>query len=94
MTDVQDMVGVRLVGGPDEIDGHKNVYSLTELGGWPLPDYLAALVVMNRVAVALPRAVPPEFRQDVTYYRKVGESQLPDVLTGYMVRGATYEAVK
>lgn len=89
----EDVVGVRLVGGPAKLDGWKNAYSLRELGGWPLPDYLAALVVMNRVAVALPVRVPPEFQKDVTIYRKVSESRLPDEVTGNLMRGATYEAV-
>lgn len=89
----EDVVGVQLIGGPEKLDGWKNAYSLRELGGWPLPDFLAALIVMNRVAVALPVRVPPEFEKDVTIYRKISESQLPDEVTGVLMRGATYEAV-
>jgi hypothetical protein len=48
---------------------------------------------MNRVAVALPDSVPLNYRQDVTIYRKIGESILPDDITGHIMRGATYEAV-
>ena len=92
--DLENIVGVHLVGGPGKLDGWKNAYSLKELGGWPLPDYLAALIVMNRVAVALPVNVPDDYKQDVTYYRKIGESKLPDAVTGHLMRGATYEAVQ
>jgi hypothetical protein len=91
--DLDNIVGIRLVGGPEKIDGHKNAYSLRDLGGWPLPDYLAAIVVMNRVAVALPVRVPAEYQKDVTIYRKASESKLPDSATGHIMRGATYEAV-
>ena len=89
-----DVVGVHLVGGPEKLNGWKQAYCLSELGGWPLPDYLAALVVMNRVAVALPVRVPREFEKDVTIYRKISESKLPDIVSGYMMRGATYEAIE
>lgn len=91
--DLDNIIGIRLVGGPDRIDGHKGAYRLDELGGWPLPDHLAALIVMNRVAVALPVRVPLEFQQDVTIYQKIAESKLPDEVTGNLMRGATYEAV-
>jgi hypothetical protein len=87
------MVGIHLVGGPEKLDDWKNAYSLRELGGWPLPDYLAALIFMNRVVLALPVRVPDEFQKDVTIYRKVGEHKLPDTVTGHIMRGASYEAV-
>jgi hypothetical protein len=91
--DLDNIVGIRLVGGPDKIDGHKAAYPLDQLGGWPLPDFLAALVVMNRVAVALPVRVPLDYQKDVTIYQKISESKLPDLVTGHLMRGATYEAV-
>ena len=88
-----DIVGIQLIGGPKKLDGWKQAYSLREMGGWPTPDYLAALVVMDRVVVALPVRVPDEFQKDVTIYRKLSEAKAPDPETGYIMRGATYEAV-
>jgi hypothetical protein len=91
--DLDNIVGIRLIGGPAMIDGYKGAYRLDQLGGWPLPEFLAALVVMNRVAVALPVKVPINYQKDVTIYQKIAESKLPDDLTGNLMRGATYEAV-
>jgi len=91
--DLDNIVGIWLIGGPDKISGHKGAYRLDELGGWPLPEHLAALVVMNRVAVALPARVPLDYQRDVTIYQKIGESKLPDLVTGHLMRGATYEAL-
>jgi hypothetical protein len=88
-----DIVGVQLVGGPKKLNGWKHAYSLREMGGWPMPDYLAALYVMNRVVVALPVKVPDEFKKDMVIYRKLSEIKAPDPSTGYIMRGATYEAV-
>ena len=88
-----DIVGVQLIGGPGKLDGWKHAYSLREMGGWPMPQYLAALVAMNRVVGALPVKVPQDFQIDVTIYRKISEVKAPDPMTGYIMRGATYEAV-
>ena len=89
---LDDIVGIRLVGGPGKLDGWKQAYSLNELGG-TLPDYLAGLIVMNRVALALPVRVPEEFKKDVTIYRKIEEAMATDVVTGHTMLGVTYEAV-
>ena len=88
-----DVAGIQLIGGPKRLDGWKHAYSLREMGGWPMPDYLAALVVMDRVVVALPARVPDEYQKDMTIYRKLSEVKAPDPATGYIMRGATYEAV-
>jgi hypothetical protein len=88
-----EAIGIELVGGPPQINGWKNVYSGHELGGWPPPERLAALMVMSRVAVALVENVPDEFKGDVHYYRKVHQSSLPAAGSGFF-RGAIYEYVK
>ena len=91
--DLDDIVGVHLIGGPKKLDGWKQAYSLKQLGGWPLPDYLSALFILNRVVVALPVRVPDNYQKQVTIYRKREEVTMPDLVTGHLMRGATYEAV-
>jgi len=90
---IDDIVGIHLINGPGKLRGWKNAYSLSQLGGWPLPDYLAAGVLMDRVVVAIPDNVPADFQDDMVIYRKVEESKLPDIVTGHIMRGASYEAV-
>ena len=95
MADVMNdvAIGIELRGGPPQISGWKNAYNAHELGGWPPPERLAALMVMSRVAVALIENVPEEFKKDVHYYRKVHQSELPEG-SQYLMRGAIYEYEK
>lgn len=87
------MIGIYLIGGPPGIDGHKNAYEAEALGGWPPPDKLAAIMVEGSVAVALPENVPDEHADKMTWYVKVGQSQIPDAPNDneMFFRGATYQ---
>jgi hypothetical protein len=90
----EDAIGIKLVGGPAHMDGWTNAYSAQELGGWPPPEFLAALSIGGRVAIALPQNVPEDFKKDVTMYRKIKQSGLIDPKHPNIMRGATYEVVK
>lgn len=92
MTD--DVIGVRLVGGPPHLDGWANAYDAEQLGGWPPPEELAAFAIGGVVAVALPERVPDDFKADISIYRKAMQSVADTPAPGSnFFRGATYEFV-
>jgi hypothetical protein len=93
-----DVIGVKLQGGPELLDGWTNVYPADRLGGWPPPEQIAAVNVGGVVAVAIPDDVPAHMQEFVTLYRKIAQSSLA-VAEGEAVhrnffRGATYEVVQ
>ena len=94
MTD--EMIGIRLEGGPPQLAGWANAYEASRLGGWPPPDEIAVLTIGGVVAVALPENVPDDFVKDVVTYRKIYQSSIEDIPPPgvHFFRGATYEYVK
>lgn len=89
------MIAIRLQGGPSPLSGWANIYDARQLGGWPPPDEIAALVIDGVVAVALLEKVPGDFVKHVVRYRKIAQSiaSEPSVEDNF-VRGATYEYVQ
>lgn len=85
-------IGIRLQGGPPQVDGWANAYDAHQLGGWPPPEEIAVLTIGGVVAVAMIENVPEEFKDDVYIYRKIMQSDIPEA-PGFF-RGATYEYVK
>lgn len=86
-------VAVKLNGGPAPMNGWSNVYDAGPLGGWPLPEEVAAFAVGPVVAVA--RVEHAEEHMEAgewVRYRKVRQSNLPDGHDDLFVRGAEYEA--
>lgn len=89
-----EAIGIRLRGGPAPLDGWSNAYSAAELWGWPPPDELMAVSIGGRVAIAIPANVPDDMKDEMTLYRKVEQSNLPDeAVSHYVMRGAVYEVV-
>jgi len=90
-----EMIGIRLNGGPPPLDGWANAYSAAELWGWPPPDEIAAFNIGGKVAVALPENVPDDMKEFQTLYRKTQQSTLEEAPgpESHVFRGATYEAV-
>ncbi|HWI67260.1 MAG TPA: hypothetical protein VNS88_02575 [Nitrospiraceae bacterium] len=89
-----EMIGISLKGGPPMLDGWKNAYSAAELWGWPPPDEIMAFHIGGKVAVAMPENVPAEMKGEMTLYRKVKQSTLPEPgPDSHYFRGAEYEVV-
>ena len=86
------VIGVRLVGGPDQLDGWANAYDADSLGGWPPPDELSAFSLGAQVVVALPDNVPDKYKDMMHQYRKIAQSQIGEP-GPHNFRGATYEYV-
>lgn len=92
---IDDMIGIRLIGGPPPLDGWANAYAAHELWGWPPPEEIAAFNIGGAVAVALPDNVPGDMKEHVTLYRKVQQSSMTEAPKSgsHVFRGATYEVV-
>ena len=93
VTTDDDLIGIRLVGGPKMLDGWTNAYAAHELWGWPPPEEIMAFNVGGVVAVALPVNVPGNMLEHATLYRKVQQSDLPAPAGANYFRGAVYEVV-
>lgn len=90
-------VAIKLNGGPAPLDGWSNVYAADPLGGWPLPDEVAAFAVPAGIGVAVAVARVEQAEEHLepdqwVRYRKVRQSKLPDGHDDLFVRGAEYEA--
>jgi hypothetical protein len=90
---VDEVIGIKLIGGPKPLDGWNNAYRGDQLGGWPPPEELAAFNIGGVVAVAKPEDVPEDMSDAVTLYRKVKQSKMPKPGSN-IFRGATYQAVE
>lgn len=89
-----EMIGIKLKGGPPMLDGWTNAYSAAELWGWPPPDEIMAFYIGGKVAVAMPENVPAEMKDEMTLYRKTKQSTLPEPgPDSHYFRGAEYEVV-
>lgn len=92
---MSEYVGIMLHGGPLVMDGWNNIYDGDPLGGWPLPERIAAFepdIFPGKVAVSKVDDVPDSYQDQVTYYRKVKQSELAEAdPQGVLVRGAVYE---
>ena len=86
------VIGVRLVGGPDQLDGWANAYDADSLGGWPPPEEISAFSIGAQVVVALPENVPDKYKDMMSHYRKIAQSTV-DSADKHFFRGATYEYV-
>lgn len=87
------VIGVRLKGGPPQLNGWANAYDAHQLGGWPPPDEIAVLTIGGVVAVALPENVPDDLQGDFVLYRKIAQSVVTEAPSedSNFFRGATYE---
>lgn len=84
------VIGVRLQGGPERLDGWSNAYDAESLGGWPPPEELMAFSLGAQVVIALPENVPAKHRDMASLYRKIQQSSLPEP-GEHIFRGALYE---